>query len=427
MIKSFNTSFLKEQFYKNLMLLFLMLFFVLYLYISNEIVWILYVVFLLILTFSRMKFVLLHRIALLILALPLTWGLLMSLDNDLLNTAKGFFYLSIPLIMLMIGYQMSKIYSLKKYFAFIIFAGNIMALIFIIGAVVQVGFKAFLSPYSEARFVVGSGSPLCVLSLVLALFSRRFNLSVFRSKTGMILTIILNLAALYLFASRTYWVMFVIFMFFFSLRTMKKVNLFFIISIFLGSFIILSVIINSISGLSFSNSLLFKLVNSFSEIRITEFKSHSEIYSFYRGYESYMSWVTYSEGNLPELIFGGGFGQMIDLKVKVLLAGIYWDSVPWVHNGFFYVLVKEGALGLIFVILFFLHLAESGIRFFNAKSRTLQFLCVLILSCGASMFMTNFVDCGLYNLEMSAVLITIGYVLNVLNSLYQTKLHESNI
>jgi len=313
----------------------------------------------------------------------------------------------------MIGFQMAKIYDLKHYFILIRNAGNIISLIFIIFTIQRVGFNAFLSPYTEARFIVGSGSPVCVLSLILGFFSGKFGLDIYRNRYERWVAIILNLTAIYLFASRTYWVVLILFILLFSLKAMKKENLLIILGLLLFIFFLIFIWVNSQSDLSFANSLLFKLINSLNEIRIKEFKTFEEINIYFRGYEAFRSWETYSNGNIFELIFGGGFGQLVDLKIEILLAGSYWKAVPWVHNGFFFILVKQGALGLIFIILFYIFFIKAGIKDLNSLSRDKQFRGILMISITLSLVITNFVDCGLFNFEMSILLITLGFLISL--------------
>ena len=391
----------------------LIAFLVLYLFIENEIIWSLYVFFLFLIAIIRKKLVISPSIIILLLLLPLIWGFIMSFDDQPINTAKGFFYLSVPLIMVMIGFQMAKIYDLKHFLILIRNAGNIISLIFIVFTIQRAGFNAFLSPYTEARFIVGSGSPVCVLSLILGFFSGKFGLDIYKNRYERWIAIILNLTAIYLFASRTYWVLLVLFILLFSLKTMKKENLLVILGLLLFIFSVISIWVNSQSDLSFANSLLFKLINSLNEIRIREFKTFEEINTYFRGYEAFRSWETYSNGNIFELIFGGGFGQLVDLKIEILLAGSYWKAVPWVHNGFFFILVKQGALGLVFIVSFFIFFINEGIKDLNYFSRDKHFRGIMLISITLSLFITNFVDCGLFNFEMSILLITLGFLISL--------------
>jgi hypothetical protein len=399
------------EFSKKVIMALLLLFLVLYLFISTKIIWALYILFSALIIFARNKLTLKPVLLMLILSFPLLWSLIMSLNDDLILAVKGFFYLSVPLILIFIGYQFRRIFTAKDYFSYIVKIGTAIALVYITLTLIRVGFKAFISPYTEARFSVGSGSPACVLSLVIGLYSEKFGLKIFKNSKARLMTIIINLIAIYLFASRNYWVMLFLFILFFSFRVMKKETLIFVTVLFILFFVILSVVINARSGLTFTNSIIYKLVNSFSEIKMTDFQTESDINSFYRGYESYRSWITYSHGNIAELFFGGGYGKLIDLDAKILLDGKYWTEVPLVHNGFMFALVKEGALGLAANLTLFLLLINEGLKKFKSKVPDIQFIGILVLSCTGALFITNFVSCGFYNLEMVLLLITTGFLM----------------
>jgi len=398
--------------YRGILQTFLIVLLILYLFVENEYIWALYIFFLTLIVFLRRSIVFSPSVILLVLLLPLIWGLIMSLDNDFRNTAKGFFYLSVPLVMVMIGIQMERLFDLRQFFVFIRNAGNVISLIFITLTIARTGWDAFVSPYTEARFIVGSGSPACVMSLILGIYSNKFGMQLYNNRFERWLFIFLNLVAIYLFASRIYWVMLVLFVILFSIKTMKKDNLLITLGIIVLIFFIITIWVNAQSGLSFSNSLLYKLINSINEIKIREIKDYAEITTYFRGYEAFRSWETYSQGNLLELIFGGGFGQLVDLKVEVLLAGNYWRYVPWVHNGFFFILVKQGAGGLFFIALFFLYLIQTGVNGFLSAKKEVQLKGVMILSATFSLFMINFVSCGLFNFEISLLMITIGFMIS---------------
>jgi len=83
-------------------------------------------------------------------------------------------------------------------------------------------------------------SCLC-FSLILGIYSDKFGLSLYKNATSRWFSILINLIAIYLFASRTYWVMLFLFIIIFSLKTMRKDKLLFFILIFaVVSFCLLS-------------------------------------------------------------------------------------------------------------------------------------------------------------------------------------------
>jgi hypothetical protein len=402
----------KTDISKGVVILLLFTFFVLYFFISTKILWILYLLFLGVLIFSRMKFVFKPIIIISILLLPILWGLVMSYNENLYNTVQGFFYLSIPLLLIIIGFQLSKIFSIKHYFSIILIVGNIISIMFILVAVYKIGFSAFLSPYTKARFVLGSGSPACVLSLIISIYSDKFDLNLFKNNTRRILSIIVSLAAIYLFASRTYWVMLIIFIIIFSFKTIRKDKLLVLIFLSLAAVLIFMNLIYTDNGLSFSNSLIYKLTHSFKEIELSNFKTLREINQNFRGYEAYRSWETYIDGKPSELVFGFGLGKLVHLNTQMLIEGRLWSDIPIVHNGFFYILVKTGALGVVFILLFFFFFILIGVRRCRSKSFEQQFIGLFILACGGALFITNFVICGLFNFEISILLITAGFIIS---------------
>ncbi len=405
----------KAGFARIILMSLLFSFLILYLFVSNKIIWILYLLYLFLIILARMKLTLRPVLIPALLTAPLLSALPMSLNSNMYHFTQGFFYLSIPLILLITGYQMSKIFSPGMFLSFLVKAGILMALIFIVFTIIRVGFVAFLSPYTEARFIVASGSPVCVLSLTIAAYSEHFEFKIFNRPSSKYLAIFVNLIAIYLFASRTYWVLLFIFVLLFSIKTIRKDKLLFYSFLFIGGFLILTSIINAKSGLTFQNSILYKLVNSFREIKISDFSDYGDINTYYRGYEAYRSWITFTEGNVIEKIFGFGYGKLVNLDASVFLDGKYWTAVPWIHNGFFFILVKEGLLGLLLTFLFFIYLLIESIRGFTPSDLGKQFLRLILLGCSLTMFIANFVVSGLFNHEMAILTITIGYVLPVLS------------
>ncbi len=385
----------------------------LYLFISSKIIWILYLLYLLLLILLRMKITVRPILIPALLTAPLLTALPMSLTSDIYHFTQGFFYLSIPVILLITGYQLARIYPPVIFLSFLVKSGILMAIVFIIFTVSRVGFIAFLSPYTEARFSVASGSVVCVLSLIIAAYSEYFDFKIFKRSSLKYLSIFVNLIAIYLFASRTYWILLFIFVLLFSIKTMRKDKLLFYGFLLIGGFLILTSVVDSKSDLTFQNSIIYKLVNSFREIRIRDLSDYGEINTYYRGYEAYRGWVTFTEGNVIEKIFGFGYGKLVNLNASVFLDGKYWTAVPWIHNGFFFILVKEGLLGILLSLLFFIYLLKISIRGFTFSDSGKQFFYLILLGCSFSMFITNFVVCAMFSHEMAILMITIGYILSL--------------
>lgn len=387
-------------------------FLTLYFFVSHKIIWLLYLLYLVTIAAARMKLTIKPVIVPLLVALPLLWALLMSGQSDFYHFTQGFFYLSIPLIMIITGYQLSKIFSLHQFFISIVIIGIITAILFITLTVISAGFVAFLSPFTEARFVVASGSSACILSLITAAYSEYFGIKIFKQKTGKYLAVIINLIAVYLFASRTYWVFLFVFVIIFSIKTVRRDKLLFAGFMLIAGLLIFLSVIDSKEGLTFNNSILYKLINSLKEVKVRNITDYEYINWYFRGYEAYRSWVTFSESSLLHKVLGGGYGKLVSLNAEVLLDGKYWTAVPWVHNGFFFILVKEGLLGIVFVFLFFFYLGRESIRGYRKDSLQRQYLRLVLRGCTFTLFIANYVVCGMFSHEMAILLISIGFLLS---------------
>ena len=399
---------------KFLFLAILLLYLFFYTFMETRILWTLYLIFLVILIFARRKVSFEPVEIILLLVLPLSWGLIMSFNDDFINSVKGIFYLSVPVIMILIGFQFSKIFTVEQFLSSIITIGTIIAVMFIFLTLTRTGFVAFVEPMSESRFTVSSGSPATVLSLVTTLYHEKFGFSLFRRRYMKYIVILVNITAVWLFASRNFWIMLLVYLIVFSLKVVKSRNLFILTIMIVTSLIIAFSTIRSEKGLTNLNSLAYKFVNSFSEIRISDYQTDSDINTYYRGYESYRSLKTYSSGTIPELIFGGGYGKLIDLDASVLLDGRYWTEVPIVHNGFFLVLVKLGPIGLIFNIIFYILVANIAVRRLLSDIKKEQFLGLMLLGSIMALFISNYVSTGMYTMEMTFLLITIGFLSKLL-------------
>ena len=120
-------------------------------------------------------------------------------------------------------------------------------------------------------------------------------------------------------------------------------------------------------------------------------------------------------------IIGQGFGKLIDLKIEIQLTTESWQFIPLVHNGYMYILVKTGLLGVLFFFIFLIKFYPSK------KSKRIPqkhlYLRVILKSLIISCVLTNFVINGFFNLEMQFLLICLGAFFNYLKIETQSYTH----
>lgn len=102
------------------------------------------------------------------------------------------------------------------------------------------------------------------------------------------------------------------------------------------------------------------------EMTVSDYASEEDINLHWRGYESFMALRQLRSLGLRGLVIGGGFGQMVELEIPWVLSGVEFDAIPHLHNGYFYILVKTGFVGL---LLFLLAIARLGRALSLAPSR----------------------------------------------------------
>jgi hypothetical protein len=97
-----------------------------------------------------------------------------------------------------------------------------------------------------------------------------------------------------------------------------------------------------------------KITHSLNEMVIKKYDSTFEIMHNWRGYEGFLGFSKFYEGNFFEILFGQGFGAVVYTPNWIfdsLENGL--GILPFFHNGFITILLKSGIVGLFFFFAFF--------------------------------------------------------------------------
>ena len=116
------------------------------------------------------------------------------------------------------------------------------------------------------------------------------------------------------------------------------------------------------------------------------------LYDHWRGYEASMALNQLKGLNI---VFGNGFGALVDLGITIDLGGTYFRYIPILHNGYIYVLFKTGIIGLFFYIVFFLNLFLKFNKKYNDVS--LNSISSIVLALVIFFALSSFVISGIYN------------------------------
>ena len=91
----------------------------------------------------------------------------------------------------------------------------------------------------------------------------------------------------------------------------------------------------------------------------------------------------------------------------MLLAGKEYDAVPWIHNGYLYVLVKVGVLGLLSYLAFFAKMFVGRLPGRRPLGPA------IVRGTVGGLLLSNIVVCGWFNIESVFAFVVLGYMFAV--------------
>jgi hypothetical protein len=132
------------------------------------------------------------------------------------------------------------------------------------------------------------------------------------------------------------------------------------------------------------------------EIKVQSYATEQEINLDWRGFESYRALVAYGQFNRAQRVAGGGFGSLVDLGFK--MEGLSTSQeIPLLHNGYLFILIKTGVVGIFLFVLFVSQLAFLGLRYARSPDKQIRVSGYLIIWVTIVIVMSQGVITGIYN------------------------------
>lgn len=154
-------------------------------------------------------------------------------------------------------------------------------------------------------------------------------------------------------------------------------------------------------------SFFDKMIGSFSEFRISDYSSMSDINNNWRGYEAYLA--------IQEVEQAGGIARLIGLGFGSYVVGPFEDKlqkIPFTHNGFVTIYLKAGFLGLIafalFIFKLFLLARAASLKGRRSGDLRLTRAAVTINLMTISILITTLAAHGVYYSKTTFALFFIG-------------------
>lgn len=339
-------------------------------------------------------------------------GMINEINHDFIRDIWTFFK---PLCIISLGAVLGsklRIDSQKKIFRTIILVGMVSAVYHFIEIIKIPGFTHM--SLEAIRDQTRRASLIEALALCLILFDLfKARCQIF-SKWYLILFLVVISSSIVLFVSRTMLLVLFIyigFLFSYFKLSFKSVSKLTAIIILIAFIFSLPEQSNTTSFGTFIN----KIRKSPTELFFSEDQKYNRISinQDWRGYEALMAITqTVRNGNYA-ILFGNGFGSLVDLKITMNLGGQNFRYVPKIHNGYAELFFKTGIIGLIFYIAFFIVLF---VRVSKIKSATREFLILkkIILASVITIIVTTPTIAGVYNdtsLDSILLIIYTSYVL----------------
>jgi hypothetical protein len=352
--------------------------------------------------------------ALIIPATLIALGLLGAMGHDLRDVIKDMWYFSFPALAVFTGYLLAA--RCKRVepvlFAFVA-AGAILSCWQIIEFITHRGLLQSGS-FNDVRNEIGSGYELSALAPLILILASRTAVKVLPVRTKVLPFAIysVTLIAVILAFSRTITLSLLV-----SLiaglgwLTAKRKRGLIIIGIIVGVLLGLSTVVPEDAG-----SFLGKLAHSRDEVSFGDFSTTTDAIRYWRAYETLRALQTYADGTVMQKATGLGFGQLVDIGFYVDLGGTVMREIPIFHNGYVYVLLKTGYIGLILLLVYSARFYILGARSFESPIPRKRLLAGLTMAVTSTIAISTFVISGWFNpTEMCSTLVMLGMLAGFLS------------
>ena len=317
-------------------------------------------------------------------------------------------YALTPISLLFAGYYFSysKI-SLQKILKVIVVIGLIFSLIHLIQFLINPSLLLEkVDIIRQKTFNPGGG--IIILSLILGLLQNRLGFDNLFPKFIPRLIGLPLLFSAFIFSFSRIGVVIAITLFLSFLGILTRINWKSILTIGVLAFSFILLILSTPA--SETGTFRSKVSQSMTEIAVSDYQDMADINQKWRGYETYRALLKFSKEGIAGKILGSGFGSVVDLGVTIQLGDSYLSEIPIFHNGYAYLLVKTGLLGVLCYLIFYIGLLKRAIKFKNSENSEQVLFSHILIGCTLSMMLSMYVVGGIAQIHDSELLLLSGFV-----------------
>ena len=122
-----------------------------------------------------------------------------------------------------------------------------------------------------------------------------------------------------------------------------------------------------------SSTFIDKVMRSVPEMAIVDVDDMVNASFSWRGYEAFLGLQKYGNGNLWQMIFGGGFSTVVNVPGWVF-SDDFMTNIPFFHNGYVTILLKSGVFGLGLFLYFLFRVSKHKLCFDDREANLRLFL-----------------------------------------------------
>ena len=351
-----------------------------------------------------------------LLLLIILIGLVNFTGHKVHDVARDIWILLNPALALTVGYiLMQNMMDLKRLLRVFIIAATLLALLHLSKVAMhpEILHKSAL----DIRGAGGYGFYEPGIALALFLAARKMKLKIFGEHVWLSCTAIFLCSASFIVSfSRTLDVVLILIF----LSVFGWINFYSRIKVIIFSLVIVAIIgIGFMFPASHGNGvhpeMSEKILNSFQEIKIKEYRDMREVGGHWRGFETAKALETFRNGTLPEYFVGRGMGALVDTHLFTPLGPIN-RFIPVMHNGYMYLLVKTGILGLCLYLLLFYRLVRVGTILDSSECISMKYCGRLLVGFSLAFLSSTYVMSGMYGGAMLSTTMLLGALLAYVSS-----------
>lgn len=339
--------------------------------------------------------------------------------HDLFDIFKDAWYMLYPILSLATGYALCREEAdLDGLMGSFVVGGLIVSLAYL--GVFLMHINLLSKSVEEIRRANGPGFFLSILSpmiVVLGWLVGVRNTWIEKHQTLTIVSLVTCLAATFVSFSRSLWISILIAIVA-NLGVFRRKLIVAAVSV-ITLVVLIAVLValpDSTTG-GDSGGIQDKFLKSSTEVMVQNQTDFTDINANWRGFEAFMALRTYLEGTPSNYLLGRGLGQLVDIGFYMQLGDVELRYLPILHNGYMYILVKSGAIGVMLYLAYLLTIYRHGRRQGGSTDKRKLFCGRLEVVLSLIFLATTLVITGIYNRnELHPLMILLGICLAATNT-----------